>query len=237
MNRQAPPHLPPSPVPPLLLPRGLIFLASIWLIGSWIIAIGVRPPVQPSSATYTPAVRLMLLCVSSGLMIGWPLLRLSQERPAYPVRQTALDLMVLLGLMQVVVWPLRLVTSWTPMRTAAIDATLSGWVILAGAVIAGAIGSRDRGPRNLAMAACVGMCFLGPALAWLGVLVGVDAMRLMELSPFIAVQHLGDAGGTQPTASAWGWMGALWACAASAWIALGLTMARCHRSPDPLEPS
>src|SRR5688572_24541171 len=131
--------------PPLLLPRGLIFLSSLWLIGSWIIAIGIRAPVQPSSASYTPSVRLMLFCVTTGLMIGWPLLRLSQPRPPYPVRQTLLDLMVLLGLVQVVVWPLRLVTNWTPLRTAAIDATLAGWVMIAGAVVAAAISSGPPG--------------------------------------------------------------------------------------------
>src|SRR5262245_39320097 len=108
----------PRSAPPLLLPRGLIFLASIWLISSWIIALGWRTPVQPSSASFTPGVRLMLLCVAIGLLIGWPLLRLSQSRPAYPLKQTMLDLLVLLGLVQVVIWPLRLVTNWTPYRTA-----------------------------------------------------------------------------------------------------------------------
>ena len=63
--------------PPLILPRGLIFLASIWLIGSWFITIGLRTPIQPVSASYTPAVRMMLLCMVVGLMVGWPLLRLS----------------------------------------------------------------------------------------------------------------------------------------------------------------
>ena len=87
-----------SPLPPLLLPRGLIFLASVWLVSSWLLAIGIRAPVQPSSASYPPGVRQMLLCVAAGLMIGWPLLRLSQTRPPYPIRQTLLDLLVLLGL-------------------------------------------------------------------------------------------------------------------------------------------
>ena len=111
-------------------------MASIWLIGSWIIAIGLRAPVQPSSSTYTPNVQLMVQCVVIGLMIGWPLLRLSQSSPDLPVRQTLLDLAVLIGLVQVVLWPLRLVTNWTPLRTAAIDATLCGWLLLAGAVVA-----------------------------------------------------------------------------------------------------
>jgi hypothetical protein len=211
--------------PPLLLPRGLIFLASLWLIGSWIVAIGIRAPVQPSSATYTPNVRLMLICVTAGLMLGWPLLRLSQDRPPYPLRQTWLDLIVLLGLVQVVIWPLRLVTSWTPQRTAAIDATLAGWVLLAGAVIAAAITTDRRGPRTLAMTACVGMCLMGPGLAWLGASIGLNAMQLVEVSPFMAVRSLADAGGGQPSGDKWLWIIVLAAADLAAWMALTLAAA------------
>ena len=100
----------------LVLPRALIFLASLWLIGSWFLAIGVRPPVQPSASSYEPGVRLMLLCVTTGLMIGWPLLRLSQATSPAPLRQTLLDLVVLLSMAQVVIWLLRLVTTWSPAR-------------------------------------------------------------------------------------------------------------------------
>jgi len=78
------------------LPRALIFLASIWLIGSWMLTMGFRTPVHPSSASFTPGVRMMILSVVIGLMIGWPLLRLSQEATRLPIRQTLLDLVVLL---------------------------------------------------------------------------------------------------------------------------------------------
>jgi hypothetical protein len=208
---------------PLPLPRGLIFLASIWLIASWLIAIGIREPVQPSSASFTPGVRLMMLCMTTGLMIGWPLLRLSQSSPAYPIRQTLLDLVVLLALVQVVLWPLRLVTNWSAWRTAAIDATLAGWVSLAGAMVAAAIMSEQRGPRVLAMLACVGMCLLGPALAWIGVMSGIDALQLVDLSPFMAVRTLGEQGGPHPSDVQWRWIALLGVAAVTVWLALGAT--------------
>jgi hypothetical protein len=220
------PHRPSDP--PLLLPRGLIFLSSLWLIGSWILALGVRAPVQPSSASYTPGVRMMLLCVTVGLMIGWPLLRLSQSSPAYPIRQTLLDLMVLLGLVQVVVWPLRLVTNWTPWRTAAIDATMAGWVMIAGAIVAAGIMSNRSGPRILAMLACVSLCLLGPALAWLGVMTGVDAMQLVRLSPFMAMRTLAEASGSQPALDQWRWIALLAIAATAVWIALVSTAWASH---------
>ncbi len=211
--------------PPLLLPRGLIFLASIWLIGSWMLSIGLRPPVQPSSASYMPGVRMMLLCVITGLMIGWPLLRLSQDRPPYPIAQTLLDLVVLVGLVQVVVWPLRLVTTWTTLRTAAIDATLIGWLLLAGAVVAGAITSNRAGPRNAAMLVCLIMCLGGPIATWLGSVMGIPvAGYVAQLGPIAAVHELGSGGGAQMTTSQWLWILLLGIAAVVVWLEVGIML-------------
>ena len=221
---------------PLVLPRGLIFLASVWLVVSWMIAIGLRAPVQRSSASYTPGVRLMLLCLAIGLMIGWPLLRLSQKSPAYPLRQTVLDLVVLLGLTQVVLWPLRLVTTWPPARTAAIDATLAGWGLLVGAVIAAAITTDKTGPRIIAMLACLGMCLLGPEFGWASGLAGVEAMQLAALSPLMAVHTLSEGVGSSPTDIQWRWILLLGIADAAAWIALGLSRV-VFRQNGPAAPS
>ena len=70
--------------PPYHLPRVLIVLGSLWLIGSWAIAIGLQPPVQQTSASYEPGVRVMLLGLTAGFVIGWPLMRLSQAAIAAP---------------------------------------------------------------------------------------------------------------------------------------------------------
>lgn len=202
------------------LPRGLIFLASLWLIASWLLVLGVRAPLQPSSASFTPGVELMLLVVALGLMIGWPLLRLSMPATPRPIAQTVLDLIVLLALVQVVIWPLRLVTPWAPMRTAALAATLAGWTCLVGAFVAAAIGTHHPGPRLLAMSVCVGLCVFGPAAAWLGVMTGVDAMQLVALSPLMAVRTLTSGGGAPPTEDQWTWIRLLAAAAALTWTAL-----------------
>ena len=216
----------------LTLPRGLIFFAAVWLIASWVMTIGLRAPVQPSSASYTPKVRLMMLCVAIGAMIGWPLLRLSQRKPAMPVRQTLLDLLVIVALIQVVIWPLRLVTTWSAMRTAAIEAALLGWLLLAGAVVAAAIIADKRGPRNLAMIASVAMCLLGPFLAWIGVMSGLHAMQLVSLSPLMAVRTLGEGTGPNPTASQWSLIALLGIADVLAWCALGVTMLVSRRPND-----
>ncbi|UCD75870.1 MAG: hypothetical protein JSV91_02915 [Phycisphaerales bacterium] len=212
----------PEARPPLILPRGLIMLAAIWLIVSWLLALGLHMPIQPSAAAFTPGVRLMLLSMAVGLMIGWPLLRLSQQPTAYPGRQTMLDLFALLALVQIVVWPMRLITAWPPVRTAAIDATIIGWALLAGAMIAASTGVPRRGPRTLAMLACLAMCFLGPVLAWVGVFTGGHWMDLMDLGPLMAINTLGRGGGAPPSAEQWRWITLLLAAAVIAWIALGV---------------
>ncbi|GEM_PF-1657700 len=236
-----------------MLPRPLIFLSSLWLIGSWLISLGVRTPIQPTASGFMPGVRLLLLCVAVGLMIGWPLLRLSQKPAWYPITQTWLDLIVLLGMMQVVIWPLRLVTDWSVERMAAIDATLTGWTILAGAAIAApgiaakyVKGNRSTkneggiseeyfgvGPRNLAMLTCLGMGLLGPALAWVGAFSGVEigesggglTMELISLGPFMAVRTLveSDIAGSRLTPVQWHWIILLGVAGWLVWTALIMT--------------
>ncbi|MHC4107198.1 MAG: hypothetical protein ACYSTY_03835 [Planctomycetota bacterium] len=225
---------PPTQQPqPLVLPRGLILLASIWLIGSWIGAIGLRMPVQPSAASYEPGVRLMLIGLTAGLLIGWPLLRLSQRASSFPARQAVLDLIVLLALVQVVIWPVRLVTTWSTLRTAALDATLTGWVVLAGAIVASTTGSNRAGPRHVAMAACVGMCVLSPAVAWLGVESGFDAIELTWLSPLTAVYALAGEGGAPLRGEQWGQIAWLTVAAVASWTALaGFNAHAARRKKD-----
>lgn len=220
------------------LPRALIFFASFWLIGSWVLAMGLRTPVHPNSASFTPGVRLMMLCIAVGLMIGWPLMRLSQSASQWPIRQTVLDLIVLLMLVQVVIWPMRLVTVWSPLRTAAIDASMATWLIVIGAIVASAIGTVRAGPRLLAMAACIGVCLLGPALTFLGLFAGADWMALVDLSPFMAVHTLGQGGAAPPDPEQWHLIALLAVAGAAMWLVLGLVHAtRAAYRPRPESPA
>jgi hypothetical protein len=222
-----------QPVPTLVLPRGLILLAAVWVVTSWILSIGLRAPVVVSSESYTPGVRLMLISLAVGLMIGWPMLRMSQSPMPFPVRQVLLDLIVLLALVQVMIWPLRLVTPWSPARTAALDATLTAWALLAGACVASAAGSPRAGPRNLAMLGCVGICVIGPVLAL--ACVGDPTLeslgqRLARIGPLLEVHALSKGGGSPPTGEQWAWIGLVGLAAVACWIGLGLTTAARRRS-------
>ncbi len=221
----------PTPADQFVLPRGLILVSSLWLVVSWSVAIGFRTPVVASSASYTPGVRLMLISAAVGLVIAWPLLRLSQGPVRYPIRQTVLDLIVLLALLQVVIWPLRLVTPWSPFRTAALDATLTAWALLAGAFVASAVGSPRQGPRNMAMAGCVALCIAGPVMALASLaLPPLEnlAPRLAQIGPILEVYGLAQGGGTAPDPSSWRWILLVSLAAVGAWsglAALGLLRA------------
>jgi len=206
---------------PIVLPRGLILLGFAWLMVSWAMAMGFQPPLHPSAASYEPGVKMMLLSLMIGITIAWPLYRLSQPPASRPILQTVLDLLVLLAMSQVVIWPLRLVTTWSRLTTAAMDVGLIAWTVLIGAIIASSIGSARRGPRTLAMAACLGLALIVPALAWLGAARGVVNDERSILSPLLFMHALAEARGFNPSASAWLHLAVVGAAAMLAWVAVG----------------
>jgi hypothetical protein len=212
-------------------PRGLLMLASLWLGASWILLIGFRPPVQAQSASYTPGVRLMLLSMAAGLAIAWPLLRLSGPMRPRPALQAMLDLAVLLCLVQVVLWPLRLVTPWPPARAAALDLCLAGWGLAFAAIVTAGSGpgpQRTLGwRRTLAMVAAVALAAGAPLLVTLGgrslPFTGAGASGLLAAaSPATALWTLTAAGFEPPSAGEWRTAATGAAIAAVAWLALGI---------------
>jgi len=174
---------------PLFVPRGLVMLAALWVFTSWILLFGFRPPVQPQTASYGPTLEILFASVGVGIAVGWPLLRLSARPSAAPLLQSALDAVALAILLQVVVWPLRLVSSWTLPRTWMIVAALGVSIALSGAVLALTAGSTRRRTRTRAMAACV-------ALAALPLAVGI-------VGEFIAPTASPDFGASGQSASSW----------------------------------
>ena len=98
--------------------------------------------------------------IGVGIAIAWPLLRLSARPSAMPAAQAALDGLSIFVLLQVVVWPLRLVTSWTLARAIALDAAIAASILLTAAVLAAAQGVASARVRALAMTLCVLLALL-----------------------------------------------------------------------------
>lgn len=173
------------------MPRGLVLLASLWIFASWALSVGLRRPVAPSLASYAPGVRVMVACLSIGLCAAWPLLRLSGPRQRWPLAMVLLDLVALATLVQVVIWPMRLTTAWTPTRLALIDALLFSWAALCAAPLAVALDSSDARARTFAMAACLLVCVLGLPVRLASAALGLPDAPAWLLGPVMGALELG----------------------------------------------
>lgn len=185
-----------TPGPPEL-PRGLVFGASLWIAVSWLIAIGVRPPLQPTSTSYTPAARMMLVSMTLGVLVAWPLARLSSRSPARPIATAALDTVSLVALSQIVIWPLRLVTSWTVPRLGLLASDLLAVTILVGGLLA-IVGWGQRG-RSLAMIGLIAW-IIAPPLIGLGL---TDPSVVAETSPIVRAWTTAGGGPAAVPPSSW----------------------------------
>jgi len=157
------------------LPRGLILLASLWLFLSWIGSMGVHPPLLVATSSYTPSVRLMMLSSAVGALVAWPLLRLSAARTHAPVRAVLLDLAVVLGMLNMVLWPLRLVTPWPVARMAVLMLILAAWIACVAGIVSIGWGSRRGWVRAAAMIAVLAIS-IGA--------IGIRAIAPTALAPF-----------------------------------------------------
>lgn len=154
-------------------PRGLVLLAAVWIATSWLVSFGLRMPLQVSAGALTPGVRSMLICCALGALVAWPMLRLCQAAPQAPVRATLLDAATVIVLLQTVLWPLRLATTWAPERTALIDVALVAHVLACCGIVTAALPWRSAAVRGAAMAGCL-LVAAGPASV-LAALGGADA--------------------------------------------------------------
>ena len=210
------------------LPRGLIFLASAWLLVSWLIAVGLRPPIHPSTSVYKPAAQVLLTSIVLGGIIAWPLLRLSGPVRDRPIAQALLDLVSLCVLIQIVLWPLRLVTSWSIARLLLIDLSICAWLTTAGAIIAAAITHRGM----------FRTCAMALLLAWLLVPLAVSIGELpgtenITTSPLGSIWHLTSEGGSLTELNAWIWLGVGWGVAIFTWgLVPFLSSSRRFQSTD-----
>lgn len=201
----------------MTMPRGLVLLASLWIFASWELSIGLRPPAIASVASYLPGVRLMIACLAVGLCAGWPLLRLSGPRERWPMLRVLIDLIALACLVHVVLWPLRLATTWPPNRLAMMDLLLFGWAGVAGAIVAAAIGSGNARTRTLAMAACLVITTLGLPLRLATASLGLSDPPAWLLGPVIGCLSLGSAEGAADAHRQWPGVALVASLAVLAW--------------------
>ena len=188
---------PPEPrIPPLELPRGLVFGASTWLAASWVVSIGIRPPVQPTSTSYTPAARMLVVAIMIGILIAWPLARLSCTRPRRPLVTACLDMVSLAALTQIVIWPLRLVTTWPVERMTTISLDLLANTVLVGGLLA--LSGASRRGATLTMTALLVLVVAPPVVA-----LGTPIDPLLSPSPIVRIWMFASGGPSPLPPAAW----------------------------------
>ena len=219
-----------------IMPRGLVLAWCFWLIGSWCVALWIDSTV--------PAVRWMIFASLLGLMVIWPLIRLSQDitqgaarlsAPGNDPNETetsALTPLVILAdwfslilVFQTVVWPLRLTTRWSVEQAAWLDAAVAAWSLLAAAIVAFGCSSRSAARRVVAMILCLLLLLGEPAaIALLDMIAPLPKQTgwTMRVSPLEALWKM-----TGPPTS---WQPGPWrervfavaAAAVLAWIIVGI---------------
>ena len=157
---------------------------------------GPRGPLNAVSDDHAEGLRLFSVTLMLGITIAWPMARLLLQRFTAPIRQTALDCIVLIRSVEVTLWPLRLLSEWSVDRTLSITNILAGWILLVGAFIALAAGSRSWPPRLLVlvtvmvMTVCTPLLTTGEGLHWwspIDITLGastIDPARLFGMSPW-----------------------------------------------------
>jgi hypothetical protein len=104
-----------------------------WLARSSVVSVGA----------YGPAARIMLVVIAVGIMVLWPMTRLSQASPERNSLVSSLaDLLVIELPVQIVVWPLYVLANWPRDIVMALAALMVVWGVVSGGVLALAMGGR-----------------------------------------------------------------------------------------------
>jgi len=195
--------------------RALIISWCLWLLISWSITLSIGATAH--------AVRWIVFSAVFGLMAVWPTVRLSQQltgrcadtatglsesvggiacvgvTPSARVMATMLDWVCLLGVFQVVVWPLMLVGRWSVQQTMWLDLAVSSWSLLTALLVGLGRVVPMTWARVGAMLGC--MLLLVGEPAWMAIVgVGFDSAQVgaragqaawqMRISPLQALWEL-----------------------------------------------
>ncbi|MEM7576624.1 MAG: hypothetical protein AAF328_04030 [Planctomycetota bacterium] len=172
---------------PVFDSRALLLGWCLWLIGVWgllLVTIGWSPL----------AYRWMTFAAIIGLMGLWPAARLSQDHRGPGARTIVfVDWVCMLLVFQAVLWPMRIVATWSLEQTLMVNAAVASWSLLTGLLIAWGRSFGTAPMRTVAMLACVGLLVAEPLLLLLNaVLTGApwSALPNLRVSPLQAVWEL-----------------------------------------------
>jgi len=203
-------------------PRVFTLLWTVFLLAATAVSIatvGLQGAVLEEGAR--AAARMILQTAAIGLVVLWPLTRLSQRRPEpVGVLWSVQDTIAVLIPLQAVIWPHIPLARWSVHLAAASACVLAAWASLVGAILAFAFAGRP--PGALARSAWM-LLFLvllaGAPLASIGLhaggaTLGAAGAWLQMASPLTAIDELAPRRGWHGSAS----------ITKAHWIAIGLTV-------------
>jgi hypothetical protein len=152
----------------------------------------------------------MLVVVAVGMVVLWPMTRLSQASPAsHPASSSLADFFVVQAPIQIVVWPLTVLAHWPLDIVVGLAAMFAAWGVLTGGWVALGLSGPDlQQPRDHRlwsragwMAGALALGFGGVLLQWVLTALGrgVPAWVLMS-SPITAIPALTGRGLSGPSA-------------------------------------
>lgn len=181
-------------------PRVFAFIWTIFLMAATMLTfLSVGPGGIGTSTVYRPAARALIVTLIVGIVLLWPMVRLSQARPVAggftAMRQ---DLFVILVPVQAVVWPQVILGGWSILRMTALDALLISWASLTGALLAIALGRPGSRRTHAGIATWMCAFVLLVAAGLLPTILTPDATAAIVASPVTAALELTSDEWTRP---------------------------------------
>ncbi|MCC6676224.1 MAG: hypothetical protein IT436_03690 [Phycisphaerales bacterium] len=175
-------------------PRPLAFMWTLYLFTATAMTFAAITGVGGLTLdVYRPALRILLMTVAAGVIVVWPMIRLSQTGPAeHPAAAALKDLFAIVVPLQAIVWPQWLLASWPVSVIAGLTGTLTAWAVLASGILAlyfrleaarGGYGAHDEDVRGGGFGARASMMLLFVMLAGLGPVIGAAWSLLTSLGP------------------------------------------------------
>lgn len=162
--------------------------------------LGMQVPIQPTTLSYTPAVRTLVVMLAFGSCALYPVGRAAMATGHWGPHRLLLDAAAMSALFTVVFWPLQLVTYWPRGTGVALWSTVLGWTWAAVAWTGLVLCTRSIMRRVLGALAFPGLLAAGAVLDALGVPAPLPAL----CGPAVAVLDVAPrhAGADTPGAAA-----------------------------------
>jgi len=159
----------------------------LWLLGTWAGSLWID--------SAQPATRWMLMGSVIGLMVIWPMARMSMDADTRSStgRLMFCEWLTLITIFQAVVWPLSVTARWEIEQTLWLDLAVVAWSLLTALLVATGVRSPWAAHRCLVALLCVLLLVGEPALLMLTSLdlnAAPDEVWVMHISPIQTVWAL-----------------------------------------------